>query len=106
MELAEFFHGIVEEKRGNLGKDIISILIQAEEEGMKLSVEELVPFCNLLLVAGNETTTNLLSNAVFSIMETPGAYEELSTLTCFIFRNHYSVLQKGPSILLYLRYCT
>ncbi|MBP1156740.1 MULTISPECIES: cytochrome P450 [unclassified Paenibacillus] len=77
LELAEFFHGIVEEKRENLGKDIISILIQAEEEGMKLSPEELVPFFNLLLVAGNETTTNLISNAVFSILENPGIYEEL-----------------------------
>jgi cytochrome P450 len=36
-----------------------------------------VPFCNLLLVAGNETTTNLISNAVFSILENPGIYEEL-----------------------------
>ncbi|MDB5083428.1 MAG: putative monooxygenase [Bacilli bacterium] len=77
MELAEFFRGIIEEKRNSLGYDIISILIQAEEEGLKLSAEELVPFCNLLLVAGNETTTNLISNAVFSILENPGIYEEL-----------------------------
>jgi cytochrome P450 family 109 len=86
-ELAEFFHGIIEEKRRNLGNDIISILIQAEEEGVKLSAEELVPFCNLLLVAGNETTTNLIANAVFSILETPGVYEEL--------RNDHSLIPQA-----------
>ena len=48
-----------------------------EEEGEKLTPEDLIPFCNLLLVAGNETTTNLISNAVYSILETPGLYEEL-----------------------------
>lgn len=76
-ELAEFFQMIIAEKRENLGNDLISILIQAEEEGLKISERELIPFCNLLLVAGNETTTNLLTNAVFTIMENEGVYEEL-----------------------------
>ncbi|WP_255256047.1 cytochrome P450 [Priestia megaterium] len=76
-ELAEFFQGIIAEKREKLGDDLISILIQAEEEGLKISEEELIPFCNLLLVAGNETTTNLLTNTFFTIMEHEGVYDEL-----------------------------
>ncbi|MCP6683757.1 cytochrome P450 [Bacillus nakamurai] len=76
-ELASFFARIIEEKRNQPGQDIISILIKAEEEGEKLSGEDLIPFCTLLLMAGNETTTNLISNAVYSIAETPGLYEEL-----------------------------
>jgi cytochrome P450 len=76
-ELEDFFGGIIEEKRGNFGNDLISILIRAEEEGTKLTAEEIIPFCNLLLVAGNETTTNLISNAVYSILEHPEVYEEL-----------------------------
>jgi cytochrome P450 len=75
--LEEFFQTVIAEKRKNLGNDLISILIQAEEEGHKISEKELVPFCNLLLVAGNETTTNLLTNAVYTIMENEGVYEEL-----------------------------
>lgn len=51
--------------------------MEAEETGEKLSGEELVPFCTLLLVAGNETTTNLISNAMYSILETPDVYNEL-----------------------------
>ncbi|MBO3796868.1 cytochrome P450 [Bacillus subtilis] len=76
-ELAAFFAGIIEEKRNKPAQDIISILVKAEETGEKLSGEELIPFCTLLLVAGNETTTNLISNAMYSILETPGVYEEL-----------------------------
>ena len=76
-ELAAFFAEIIDSKRKQPGQDIISILIKEEEEGEKLSAEDLIPFCNLLLVAGNETTTNLISNAVYSILETPGLYEEL-----------------------------
>ncbi len=76
-ELAAFFAGIIEEKRNKPEQDIISILVEAEETGEKLSGEELIPFCTLLLVAGNETTTNLISNAMYSILETPGVYEEL-----------------------------
>ena len=44
----------------------------AEIEGQKLSVAELLGFCSLLLVAGNETTTNLIGNAVLCFTETPG----------------------------------
>ncbi|RDZ06458.1 cytochrome P450 [Priestia megaterium] len=76
-ELEEFFQSIIAEKRKNLSNDLISILIRAEEETFKISEKELVPFCNLLLVAGNETTTNLLTNAVFSILENKGVYDEL-----------------------------
>jgi len=77
-ELTAFFEKMIEEKRQNLGNDLISLLIKAEQEGDKLSPDELVPFCNLLLMAGNETTTNLVSNAVYSILETPGVYDELA----------------------------
>ncbi|PSA96501.1 cytochrome P450 [Bacillus atrophaeus] len=76
-ELAAFFAAIIEEKRKKPAEDLISILVKAEEEGEKLSGEELIPFCNLLLVAGNETTTNLISNAMYSILDMPGAYDEL-----------------------------
>ncbi|MFE3897515.1 MULTISPECIES: cytochrome P450 [unclassified Priestia] len=76
-ELEEFFQTIIADKRKNLSNDLISILIRAEEETLKITEKELVPFCNLLLVAGNETTTNLLTNAVFSILENNGVYDEL-----------------------------
>ncbi|WP_144524946.1 cytochrome P450 [Bacillus pumilus] len=77
-DMMAFFADIIEKKRHNLGDDLISHIIQAEENGDKLSADELIPFCNLLLLAGNETTTNLISNMMFSLLEQPGAYEALS----------------------------
>lgn len=77
-DMMAFFADIIERKRQNLGDDLISLLIQAEETGDKLSADELIPFCNLLLLAGNETTTNLISNLIFSLLEQPGTYEALA----------------------------
>lgn len=77
-DMMAFFADTIEKKRHNLGDDLISLIIQAEETGDKLSADELIPFCNLLLLAGNETTTNLISNMMFSLLEQPGAYEALA----------------------------
>ena len=60
------------------GNDLISSLLAAEIEGQKLSVAELLGFCSLLLVAGNETTTNLIGNAVLSFTEAPETIERLA----------------------------
>ncbi|MES1035992.1 cytochrome P450 [Bacillus pumilus] len=77
-DMMAFFADTIEKKRHNLGDDLISLIIQAEENGDKLSADELIPFCNLLLLAGNETTTNLISNMMFSLLEQPDAYEALA----------------------------
>ncbi|MEH7793032.1 cytochrome P450 [Bacillus safensis] len=77
-DMMAFFADTIEKKRHNLGDDLISLIIQAEENGDKLAADELIPFCNLLLLAGNETTTNLISNMIFSLLEQPGAYEALA----------------------------
>ncbi|MBA4541528.1 MULTISPECIES: cytochrome P450 [Thermoactinomyces] len=76
-ELMEYFSQIIEEKRKNLKEDMISTLIKAEENEGKLSSEELFGFCITLLIAGNETTTNLISNAVYCFLENQTIWEEL-----------------------------
>ncbi|OXB99022.1 MULTISPECIES: cytochrome P450 [Bacillus] len=78
-ELGDFFEEILQIKRGNSkenSNDIISLLVQSEADN-KISGEEIVPFCKLLLVAGNETTTNLLGNALYCLIENPDVYEQL-----------------------------
>lgn len=62
-ELWAYFSGIVEERTENPGDDLVSALIAAEIDGVRLQRNELLGFCVLLLLAGNETTTNLISNA-------------------------------------------
>ncbi|MFE5837785.1 cytochrome P450 [Arthrobacter sp. NPDC056493] len=76
-EMTEYFLALIEHRRRQPGNDLISNLLLAEIEGQKLSVPELLGFCSLLLVAGNETTTNLIGNAVLCFTEAPGAMERL-----------------------------
>jgi cytochrome P450 len=76
-EMTEYFLTLIEYRRRQPGTDLISNLLVAEIDGQKLSVAELLGFCSLLLVAGNETTTNLIGNAVLSFTEQPGTMERL-----------------------------
>lgn len=76
-DMTEYFLAMIEQRRRRPGSDLISNLLAAEIEGEKLSVAELLGFCSLLLVAGNETTTNLIGNAVLCFTEVPGTIERL-----------------------------
>jgi cytochrome P450 len=76
-EMAMYFARLIIERRAEPRDDLISHLIAAEIDGQRLSELELIGFCVLLLVAGNETTTNLLGNAILCFDEQPDAYERL-----------------------------
>ncbi len=77
IEMTGYFLDLIEKRRSRPGHDLISSLLSAEIDGQKLSVAELLGFCSLLLVAGNETTTNLIGNAVLCFAEVPGTIERL-----------------------------
>jgi cytochrome P450 len=70
-ELRAYLRPIVRERRRRPADDLISILVSAEEMGERLSDYEIFLFVLLLLVAGNETTTNLLGNAVDGLLAHP-----------------------------------
>ena len=76
-EMTGYFLALIEQRRSRPGNDLISNLLAAEIDGQKLNVAELLGFCALLLVAGNETTTNLIGNAVLCFTEVPGTIERL-----------------------------
>jgi len=76
-EMVEYFLDLIDQRRSRPGEDMISSLLSAEIQGQKLSVPELLGFCALLLVAGNETTTNLIGNAVLCLSESPGTLDRL-----------------------------
>ncbi len=78
MEMSAYFRNIIQRRKSEpLDGDLISALIHAEEENIHLSEQDILGFCILLLVAGNETTTNLIGNAVLTLLEHPEAYQEL-----------------------------
>jgi cytochrome P450 len=70
-EFARYFKGVFEARKREPRDDLVSLLIQAEDGEAGLSAVEVVMFAMLLLVAGNETTTNLIGNAVSALLDHP-----------------------------------
>jgi cytochrome P450 len=75
--MVNYFTQLFEERRAHPQDDMVSALLKAEVDGEHLSNEELIGFCVLLLVAGNETTTNLLGNTILCLDEQPGTVQRL-----------------------------
>lgn len=75
--LNAFFLSEIENRKSALGEDLLSDMVRAEEEGDQLSDQEIVRMCNLLLIAGNVTTTDLLGNAVKALIDFPEEQQKL-----------------------------
>jgi len=75
--LTDFFRKTVAERRRNKGNDLISLLIDIEEEGEVLTEEELYAQCIALLFAGHETTRNLIGNGIYTLLKHPQEAAEL-----------------------------
>ncbi len=75
--LLRFLRGLIAARRANLGDDLLSALIRAEEEGDRLSADELVAMAAILLTAGFETTMNLIGNGTHALLRHP---EQADTL--------------------------
>ena len=75
--LTDFFRKTVAERRRNKGNDLISLLIDIEEEGEVLTEEELYAQCIALLFAGHETTRNLIGNGMYTLLKHPQETAEL-----------------------------
>jgi len=69
--LSEYLSSLIATRRKNPRADLLSALIAAEEEGNKLTEGELLSTCMLLLIAGHETTVNLIGNGVLSLLQHP-----------------------------------
>ncbi|MFA3915855.1 cytochrome P450 [Ruegeria hyattellae] len=69
-EFTGFLRGYVSERRNDPRDDLITRLIAAEEEGTKLSTDELIGTCILLLNAGHEATVHAIANGVKTLLET------------------------------------
>jgi cytochrome P450 len=72
-EFEAYFVRLVEERRRAPRDDLLTALVQAELEGSRLSFHELLAMLILLLVAGNETTTNLIGNTALELIDHPDA---------------------------------
>lgn len=76
-ELASYLRDVIAERRREPRGDLISGLIAAEEQGQVLSEDEVLATAMLLLIAGNETTTNLIGNGVLALLQHPDQLQRL-----------------------------
>lgn len=76
LEMVEFFTSIADDRQRRPQDDLISVLVAGSEDG-RLEPMEIVVFAILLLIAGNETTTNLLTNLLSALWISPEADEQL-----------------------------
>jgi cytochrome P450 len=77
MEMVAYFLEMIQQRKLKPQSDLISGLLQANIDGQYLDLPELLGFCVLLLVAGNETTTNLIANAMWTFAEHSNAWQML-----------------------------
>jgi cytochrome P450 len=76
--LREYLRELIARRRSDPGDDLMSGLIHVEESGDQLTEEEIVATCNLLLVAGHETTVNLIANAILAMLRHPSQWTALA----------------------------
>ena len=105
-DLAEYFVDLIARRRADLGEDLLSKLVQAEEEGDQLSEGELVATCILLLVAGHETTANLIANGVLALLRHPDQLAALRADPSLIDGAVDEILRYDPPVQLTTRVVT
>ncbi len=75
--LREYFAREIEHRRREPGDDLVSALVAAHDQDEVLQSGELLAFVVLLLIAGNETTTNLIGNGLLALARNPDQYQRL-----------------------------
>jgi cytochrome P450 len=84
VELFQYFTKLVEEKRKNPADDLVTVFANAEVNGEKLPFMDVLTYCLIIVIAGNETTRNATSGGMLALAQNPG---ELARI------------QKDPSLL-------
>ena len=77
LQLTDYFRKTVAARKRQRGDDLISLLIDIEEEGEVLTEEELYAQCIALIFAGHETTRNLIGNGMYTLLQHPEQMAEL-----------------------------
>ncbi|BBY58148.1 cytochrome P450 [Mycolicibacterium sarraceniae] len=77
--LRDYLRELLEQRRAQPADDLMSALISVEESGDQLTEEEIIATCNLLLIAGHETTVNLIANAILAMLRNRERWTALGT---------------------------
>ncbi len=77
LKFRDYFTALADERRKHPRDDLLTALVEAEDEGERLNHEELLATCLLLLIAGHETTANLIGNSTVALLRHPDAFASL-----------------------------
>ncbi|MGH9920366.1 MAG: cytochrome P450, partial [Nitrososphaerales archaeon] len=77
-EFEAFFDGMIGERKATPGEDLVSALLSSETPEDALDSRQVLDVCKLLLIAGNETTTNLIGNAVLALLRNQGELDKVT----------------------------
>ena len=95
--LRDYFAEEIERRRKAPGGDLVSALVAAHDDAEALNADELLAFVLLLLLAGNETTTNLIGNGMLALGRNPAQMELLRTTPELMPRGIEEILRyDGP----------
>ena len=97
-EIHSYLTGVVEERRKSRTDDLISALIEAEEDGERLSTDELLGTIMILFGAGNITTNGLIGNGVFALLSDRTQFEKLRANSSLIENSVEEILRFDPSV--------
>ena len=106
LELLDYFGAVVAERRERPGDDLISLLVHSEIEGERLGEFDLLMFCMTLLVAGNETTRNLLSQGALALATHPDQRALLARDPALLPRAVEEMLRWGSPVSSFMRVAT
>ena len=76
-DVTTYLKSLIAERRAHPGDDLLTKMVQAEENGDMLSVDEIVIATNFLLFAGHETTANLIAAGMYYLLQNPGQMAQL-----------------------------
>jgi len=105
-ELLGYFGGVIAERRERPGDDVISTLVHSTIDGQQLEELDLLMFCMTLLVAGNETTRNLLSHGMLALATHPDQRRELAADPGRLPRAVEEMLRWGSPVASFMRTAT
>jgi cytochrome P450 len=71
LKMIDYFAALLKERRQQLGDDLVSVLLESEVDGERLDEVDILAFCFLLILAGNETTRNGISGGLQVLCEHP-----------------------------------
>ncbi len=104
LELSAYLKGFLSKRRCNLGDDLLSGLVVAEQEGSRLTEDELISMVILLFFAGHQTTRDLISNGILTLLQHPAQATRVRSDPSLIANTLEELLRYEPPVQMVPRY--